>query len=281
MAIEEMLQRTGIVIRNEALRPWLPLAQHGQGLQSLAVIFLFQAAVLQQLAEAERPGTEPVFAIEEAEAHLHPQAARTLWDCVSALPGQKLMTTHSPYFVQFVPLRNLRRVCLRGGCTAVESIPDSIVSELPWNDSVEGFARGGAGRLLQKDLAAGRVAANSWFSEDTADRLTRCYRNDADADAKADAVRQLRRSCRILPSEEDEEELGIHGRRLRGEIFFAHRWIMVEGITEYLLVHALGKAFGWALDAHGVCVIDFPQSGSAGVYPALAEAFNIPWDIAT
>jgi putative ATP-dependent endonuclease of OLD family len=35
MAIEEMLQRTSIVIRNEALRPWLPLSQHGQGLQSL------------------------------------------------------------------------------------------------------------------------------------------------------------------------------------------------------------------------------------------------------
>ena len=77
LGIEEMLQRTGIVLRNEELRPWLPLGHHGQGLQSLAVIFLFQAAVLQQLAEEERPGIEPVFAIEEPEAHLHPQAART------------------------------------------------------------------------------------------------------------------------------------------------------------------------------------------------------------
>lgn len=47
--------------------------------KSLAVIFLFQAAVLQQLAEAEQPGVEAVFAIEAPEAHLHPQAARTLW----------------------------------------------------------------------------------------------------------------------------------------------------------------------------------------------------------
>ena len=59
LGIEEMLQRTNIVLRNEDERPWFPLGHHGQGLQSLAVIFLFQAAVLQQLAEAERPGVEP------------------------------------------------------------------------------------------------------------------------------------------------------------------------------------------------------------------------------
>jgi putative ATP-dependent endonuclease of OLD family len=130
MAIEEMLQRTGIIIQNEDQRPWLPLSQHGQGLQSLAVIFLFQAAVLQQLAEAERPGVEAIFAIEEPEAHLHPQAARTLWARVSELSGQKLLTTHSPYFVQHVPLRDLRLVCLRGGRTVVESLPEHVVSDL-------------------------------------------------------------------------------------------------------------------------------------------------------
>ena len=72
LAIEDMLQRTGIILRNDELRPWLPLGHHGQGLQSLAVIFLFQAAALQQLAEAEQPGIEPIFAIEEPEVHLHP-----------------------------------------------------------------------------------------------------------------------------------------------------------------------------------------------------------------
>ena len=34
--------------------------------------------------------------------HLHPQA-RTLWAHVHGLPGQKIITTHSPYFVQHVP----------------------------------------------------------------------------------------------------------------------------------------------------------------------------------
>jgi putative ATP-dependent endonuclease of OLD family len=90
-------------------------------------------------------------------------------------------------------------------------------------------------------------------------------------------VAKFRNACRILPSAKDKEELSFHGRRVRGEIFFARRWILVEGVTEYLLVHALGRAFGWPVDAHGVSVIDFQQSGNPGIYPALATAFGIPW----
>ena len=171
LAIEDMLQRTGIALRNEEMRPWLPLSHHGQGLQSLAVIFLFQAAVLQQLAEAERPGIEAVFAIEEPEAHLHPQAARTLWERVQELSGQRIMTTHSPHFVQNVPLRDLRLVRLRGGCTEVTSLPLYIVSDLPWNESVDGLVRGGPGRIFFRDAASGRVAARCWFDVNLATSL--------------------------------------------------------------------------------------------------------------
>ena len=64
---------------------------------------------------------------------------------------------------------------------------------------------------------------------------------------------------------------------MRGEIFFARRWILVEGVTEFLLVHALGKSLDWPLDTHGAAVIDFQQSGNAAIYPALAQAFGIPW----
>ncbi len=69
------------------------------------------------------------------------------------------------------------------------------------------------------------------------------------------------------------------GRRVRGEIFFARRWLLVEGVCEHLLVHAVARALDWPLDEHGVTVIDFQQSGSAGIYPALADAFHIPWDM--
>jgi putative ATP-dependent endonuclease of OLD family len=281
MSVDDMLQRTGVVLRNEALRPWLPIGHHGQGLQSLSVIFLFQAAVLQQLQEEERPGTEAVFAIEEPETHLHPQAARTLWEHVQTMHGQLLMTTHSPYFLQHVPLRDIRLVRLCGGRTEVASLPPIVSSTLPWTPAIDGLVQGSAGRIFVRDPATGNVAARSWFDEQIADRLGNCYRNDADAPAKQSAIANLRHRCRILPSAEDEEELGFHGRRVRGEIFFARRWILVEGVTEHLLVHALGKALGWHVDAHGAAVIDFQQSGSAGIYPALADAFGIPWHMLT
>ena len=277
LAIEEMLQRTGIVLRNETIRPWLPLSQHGQGLQSLAVLFLFQATVLQQLAEADRPGTEAIYTIEEPEAHLHPQAARTLWERVKALSGQKVMATHSPYFVQHVPLRDLRIIRLVEGRTEFSTIPGEIVSDLPWTTATDGLVQGAQAATIFLKTTTGRVAARTWFDEKMAEALARCYRDDDDAAAKAEAVAAFRRKCRILPSREDEEALGFHGRRVRGEIFFARRWILVEGVCEYLLVHALGRALGWELDAHGVSVVDFQQSGSAGIYPPLATAFGIPW----
>ena len=66
---------------------------------------------------------------------------------------------------------------------------------------------------------------------------------------------------------------------MRGEIFFARRWILVESVSDYLLLQALGQSLDWPLDVHGTAVIDFQQAGSPGIYAALAESFSIPWNI--
>lgn len=276
MNLWDLISRAGIVLKNEDARPWLPLDHHGQGLQSLSVIFLFQAAVFQQLAEEERPGTEPIFILEEPEAHLHPQAARTLWERIIELPGQKLVTTHSPYFVQNVPLHNLRVVRLCDGQTRVSHMARSIVSTLPWNENVTALAAH-QGRMFVKDPGSGRVAATSWFSADLAASLGGCFGAAPDQAAVAATIAALRYACRGLVTRQEEHELSFLGRRIRGEIFFARHWLLVEGQSEYVLLHAIGRALGFPLDRHGIAIIDFQNNGDADIYPALATSFEIPW----
>lgn len=275
MNIWDLVSRAGVVLKNEEARPWLPLDHHGQGLQSLSVIFLFQAAVFQQLAEEERPGMEPIFLLEEPEAHLHPQAARTLWERISELPGQKLVTTHSPYFVQNVPLHNLRLARLCDGQTRISNLPRAVVSPLRWNDNVSTLADH-QGRMLIKDPVSGCVAATSWFSEALGESLAGCYKNQ-DEELISQAIAAMRHAARGLITAQEEHELSFLGRRIRGEIFFARHWILVEGQSEYVLMHAIGRALQFPLDRHGIAVIDFQNNGDADIYPALATSFEIPW----
>ena len=100
-----------------------------------------------------------MFAIEEPEVHLHPQAARTLWQRISELPGQKLVTTHSPYFVQNVPLHNIRLVRFHDNATSVTGLKKRIVSDLPWTQDVEDLVRGKHLTQLEKDAQTGTVVA--------------------------------------------------------------------------------------------------------------------------
>lgn len=281
MNVWDLLTRAGIVLRNEGSSPWLPLSHHGQGLQSLSIIFLFEAAVQQQLSEGKIEGAEPIFAIEEPEVHLHPQAVRTLWNRIAELPGQKLVTTHSPYFVQNVPLSDLRLVCFRGGSTEVSSLPRKIISDLPWTIEVEKLVTGRRWTQFAKDSVTGNIVATENFDESTANEISDCWKTNPLAAQFKSKVDNFRHDCRVLVSANDEKELSFLGRRIRGEIFFARHWIMVEGVSEYLLLKALGQVYDYDLDQHGIAVVDFQNNGNAGIYPTLAEAFKIPWYMIT
>ncbi len=82
----------------------VPVDRHGEGTQSLAVLMLFSAFL-----DASSSGAA-IVALEEPEVHLHPCAVRALWNVVSGIGGQKLVSTHSGDLVSEIPTSALRRL---------------------------------------------------------------------------------------------------------------------------------------------------------------------------
>jgi putative ATP-dependent endonuclease of OLD family len=106
----------------------IPIRSHGEGTQSLSVLLLFSAYLKTRLrADIDRLA-DPIIAIEEPEAHLHPNAIRALWPILYNLPGQKIIATHSGDILSEIPITNLRRLNKEGvGCQCRE-IPENCLT---------------------------------------------------------------------------------------------------------------------------------------------------------
>jgi putative ATP-dependent endonuclease of OLD family len=272
----DILSKAEIILRNEPDWPWLPLQRHGQGVQSLSVIFLFQAFVEHLLAELYEPESAPVLALEEPETHLHPQAARTLWSHVNALPGQKLITTHSPYFVQHVPFRDLRLVRLTENGTEVRWLPPDFSAGIPHVPALDPVIANSQG-LLEYDRALQMLTVNGRLEETPYRNLLECYGTHPDRATIVGVLRELRDRSLLYISDHELQALETFARRIRGEIFFARRWFIVEGQAEYLIVHSLARSLGYDLDEHGVAVIDAMNNGNPATFAVMARALAIPW----
>jgi putative ATP-dependent endonuclease of OLD family len=92
----DMLSKAAVNL-NTTTGAKIPVGRHGEGTQSLAVLTLFNAYL-----QAWNKG-DPVVALEEPEAHLHPSAIRALWQLIERVPGQKIISTHSGDLLSEVP----------------------------------------------------------------------------------------------------------------------------------------------------------------------------------
>ena len=124
----DLMSRAEVVIKTQGGAVNIPLAHHGQGVQSLSVLFLFQAYIDIMLKPQYRPYTEAILALEEPEAHLHPQAVRSLASSINKLTSQKLISTHSPFFVQEISLSHVRLFRQSGGKTEVRMLKHGALS---------------------------------------------------------------------------------------------------------------------------------------------------------
>ncbi|HIJ56414.1 MAG TPA: DUF2813 domain-containing protein [Deltaproteobacteria bacterium] len=125
----DMLSKTQVML-NCRSGAKLPLSRHGEGMQSLAVLFLFDAFLKSRLAEDYDSDAEPILALEEPEAHLHPSAIRSLGELIQEIDGQKIITTHSGDILASVPLSSIRRLARHDGEIKVFQIqPDTLSPE--------------------------------------------------------------------------------------------------------------------------------------------------------
>ncbi len=83
---------------------------HGMGTRSWASILSFGAfsSWEAQIKLGKSEQYFPILALEEPEAHLHPNAQRTLYRQLKNVSGQKIISTHSPYIAGQAELEELR-----------------------------------------------------------------------------------------------------------------------------------------------------------------------------
>ena len=274
--VSEILSKIQIILRNESQSPWLPIRYQGEGMQSLLVVFLFQAFIECLLGEFYGAGCEPILLLEEPETHLHPHAVRTLWKHIQQIPGQKIITTHSPYFIQHVPFRDLRIVRHSPNGTEVISLPDSFSAVIPPNGALKQIVSSSGGKFSYNDTSETLTVTGKLEKQDY-HKLLRCYGSHEDRSTVEGSLSDLKNRSLLYVSDQALRDLETHAQRMRGEIFFADGWLIVEGQSDFVIVHAIASALGYDLDKYGISVIDAKNNGSPDSFAMLARAFNIPW----
>jgi putative ATP-dependent endonuclease of the OLD family len=83
---------------------------HGMGTRSWASMLTVKAfiEILEKKHIAEEESFFPIIAAEEPEAHLHPNAQRTLYKQLTDIKGQIIISSHSPYLAALANQQDLR-----------------------------------------------------------------------------------------------------------------------------------------------------------------------------
>ena len=124
----DILSRTQVKLTSKT-GAQIPIIRHGSGTQSLAVICLFDAFLKSRLQEDYGEYAEPLLAMEEPEAHLHPSAVKSVGEMLKKFSGQKLISTHSGDLMASVPLQKIRRLSRNNGEISAHRIKEGSLSQ--------------------------------------------------------------------------------------------------------------------------------------------------------
>ncbi|HEN3279597.1 TPA: AAA family ATPase [Yersinia enterocolitica] len=104
---------------------------HGMGTRSWASMLTVKAFIelVGEKHNLEAKQFFPIISAEEPEAHLHPNAQRTLYKQLSESNGQVLISTHSPYLAAIAKQDELRSLVKINGRVCVNRINSTLTDE--------------------------------------------------------------------------------------------------------------------------------------------------------
>ncbi len=105
--LDDLTKATDILVASPG-GPTLPLRMLGLGSRSLAEIMVYQAFAAELPGRAEPFSPHTLSCFEEPEAHLHPQAQLAVMRLIDQMPGQRIVTTHSPQIASEADPKQIR-----------------------------------------------------------------------------------------------------------------------------------------------------------------------------
>jgi len=268
----DLMSKAEVVIKTRGGEIDFPLARHGQGVQSLAILFLFQAYIDVLLKPTFQPETEAILALEEPEAHLHPQSTRALATNLSEIKSQKIISSHSPYFIQEIPLTEVRMFRRDGPSSKVLYVKRSFTAQVPNTPDLLTFCTNNA--KFNYHEGTHTLTVNGKVEQREYRDLLTLYPRQQEVHA---TLKRLHTESQLYLDDRDLADLETYVKRIRGEALFARAWLLCEGPSDYLLLRYFAELLGTPLDQAGVTVIDYQNNGSPGAFVGLARAFEIPW----
>ena len=273
----ELMSRSEVAIKANGSEIEFPLTSYGQGTQSLSVLFLFQSYIDLLLKPTFKPETEAILTLEEPEAHLHPQAVRAISINLGEIKSQKIISSHSPYFIQDIPFKNIRVFRRYGSLTKVLYIKRQFIIKIPKCNGILQFCQHQPDGFDYEE-GTGSFIIKKKMGKEELESLKKMYQ---DQEKVKNDLEQLYKESQKFVNDEDLNRLETFAKRVRGEILFARAWLLCEGQTEYLLINYFAKKMGKPLDYFGITVIDFQNNGSPDIFIALAITYDIPWIMIT
>lgn len=269
----DLLSKAQLVIRGRGSEVDFPLAYHGQGIQSLSVLFLFQAYIDVLLKPTFEPETEAILALEEPESHLHPQATRAIAKSLNALSSQKILSSHSTYFIQEIPLSKIRFFRRDNSGSKIMYVKRFFSLKISKKKELIEFCSKKAAKF-DFDESASTLIAKGRIEESEFRDLLVIYKDEKELHKM---IKEFFYESQKYLSDNDLNDLENFTKRIRGEILFARVWLLCEGQSEYLLLNYFAELMGVPFDQAGVSIIDFQNNGNPGVFIGLARVFEIPW----